>query len=46
VKAQGAPTQADLAQTGSSPVAPYLAGGAVALLLAGGGAVALARRRG
>ncbi|MFI5795630.1 SCO1860 family LAETG-anchored protein [Streptomyces sp. NPDC051677] len=46
VKAQGAPAQADLAQTGSSPVTPYLAGGAVALLLTGGGAVALARRRG
>ncbi|MFF1544502.1 LAETG motif-containing sortase-dependent surface protein [Streptomyces sp. NPDC058291] len=27
-------------------MAPYVAGGALALLLAGGGAVALARRRG
>ncbi|SEQ59655.1 LPXTG-motif cell wall anchor domain-containing protein [Streptomyces sp. yr375] len=44
VKAQGAPAQADLAQTGGSSTTPYLAGGAVALLAAGGGAVALARR--
>ncbi|MGW1784123.1 SCO1860 family LAETG-anchored protein [Streptomyces sp. NPDC002143] len=46
VKAQGAPAQADLAQTGGSSATPYIAGGAAALLLAGGGAVALARRRG
>lgn len=46
VKAQGAPAQADLAQTGGSSTTPYIAGGAVALLAAGGGAVVLARRRG
>ncbi|WP_330350191.1 SCO1860 family LAETG-anchored protein [Streptomyces sp. NBC_00582] len=45
VRAQGAPAGADLASTGGSPLTPYLAGGAVALLAAGGGAVALARRR-
>ncbi|MFF4830958.1 SCO1860 family LAETG-anchored protein [Streptomyces sp. NPDC001315] len=46
VKAQGAPAKADLAQTGGSSVTPYIAGGAVALVVAGGGAVAVARRRG
>lgn len=46
VKPQGAPAEADLAQTGGSPATPYAVGGALALLLAGGGAVALARRRG
>ncbi|GGZ34018.1 SCO1860 family LAETG-anchored protein [Streptomyces poonensis] len=35
---------ADLAETGGSSMTPYIAGGAVALLAAGGGAVALARR--
>ncbi|MFJ4695640.1 SCO1860 family LAETG-anchored protein [Streptomyces sp. NPDC088766] len=45
VKAQGAPAQAGLAETGGSSMTPYLAGGAVALLAAGAGAVALARRR-
>ncbi|MCX4761050.1 LPXTG cell wall anchor domain-containing protein [Streptomyces sp. NBC_01275] len=45
VKPQGAPAQADLAQTGGSTMTPYIAGGAAALLVAGGGAVALARRR-
>lgn len=45
VKAQGVPAQVDLAQTGGSPVTPYLAGGAVALVLAGRGAVAVSRRR-
>ncbi|MFG2950241.1 SCO1860 family LAETG-anchored protein [Streptomyces adustus] len=46
VTTKGAPAQADLAQTGGSPVTPYLVGGAAALLVAGGGAVALSRRRG
>lgn len=46
VRAQGAPAEADLARTGGSPVTPYVAGGALALLLAGAGAVALSRRRG
>lgn len=46
VKPQGAPAEADLAETGGSSATPYIAGGAVALLLAGGGAVAVARRRG
>ncbi|MFR0356578.1 SCO1860 family LAETG-anchored protein [Streptomyces sediminimaris] len=34
----------DLAETGGNPMTPYVAGGALALLVAGGGAVALARR--
>ncbi|MFJ3230504.1 SCO1860 family LAETG-anchored protein [Streptomyces sp. NPDC086787] len=46
VKPQGAPAKADLAETGGSSLTPYIAGGAGALLLAGGGAVAFARRRG
>jgi hypothetical protein len=46
VKPQGAPAQADLAETGGSRLTPYIAGGSVALLAAGAGAVALARRRG
>ncbi|MCH0567860.1 LPXTG cell wall anchor domain-containing protein [Streptomyces sp. MUM 136J] len=37
--------RAGLAETGGSPVTPYVAGGAVALLVAGGGALVLARRR-
>jgi len=41
-KAQSAGS--NLAETGGSSMTPYIAGGAVALLLAGGGAVALARR--
>ncbi|MEV3969775.1 LAETG motif-containing sortase-dependent surface protein [Streptomyces sp. NPDC050698] len=36
----------DLAETGGGSTAPYLVAGAIALLTAGGGAVALARRRG
>ncbi|MER7839824.1 SCO1860 family LAETG-anchored protein [Streptomyces sp. NPDC096040] len=46
VKPQGAPAQeTKLAETGGSSVTPYVAGGALALVAAGGGAVALARRR-
>ncbi|MEU7580753.1 SCO1860 family LAETG-anchored protein [Streptomyces sp. NPDC041068] len=37
-------TEANLAETGGNSLTPYIAGGAVALLAAGGGAVALARR--
>ncbi|MEU6142039.1 SCO1860 family LAETG-anchored protein [Streptomyces sp. NPDC047081] len=45
VKAQGAAgDEANLAETGGSSMTPYLAGGAIALVLAGGGAVAVARR--
>ncbi|GGW88774.1 LPXTG cell wall anchor domain-containing protein [Streptomyces malachitofuscus] len=39
-----APEEANLAETGGDSLTPYIAGGAVALLAAGGGAVALARR--
>ena len=46
VKPQGAPgKETNLAETGSSSMTPYVAGGAVALLVAGAGAVGLARRR-
>ncbi|MEU5280022.1 SCO1860 family LAETG-anchored protein [Streptomyces asoensis] len=45
VRAQGAPARADLAQTGGGSLTPYLAGGAIALLAAGAGTVALTRRR-
>ncbi|MFF4351874.1 SCO1860 family LAETG-anchored protein [Streptomyces sp. NPDC001530] len=45
VKPQGAPAEADLAETGGSSATPYIGGGAVALLAAGAGAVALTRRR-
>ncbi|MFF3381077.1 SCO1860 family LAETG-anchored protein [Streptomyces sp. NPDC002680] len=44
VKPQGAPAEAGLAETGGGSMTPYLAGGAVALLAAGAGAVALSRR--
>ncbi|MEV0484939.1 SCO1860 family LAETG-anchored protein [Streptomyces sp. NPDC050508] len=45
VKAQGAPAEAGLAETGGSSMTPYVAGGAVLLLAVGGGAVLTARRR-
>jgi LPXTG-motif cell wall-anchored protein len=45
VKAQGAPAEAGLAETGGSSMTPYVAGGAVLLLALGGGAVLTARRR-
>ncbi|MFI6010727.1 SCO1860 family LAETG-anchored protein [Streptomyces sp. NPDC051243] len=45
VKPQGQSAEDGLAETGGSSMTPYIAGGAVALLVAGGGAVALARRR-
>ncbi|MER6287395.1 SCO1860 family LAETG-anchored protein [Streptomyces sviceus] len=46
VKPQGGPVkEAGLAETGGSSLTPYLMGGALALLVAGGGAVAVARRR-
>lgn len=41
---EAAPAEANLAETGGDSMTPYVAGGAVALLAAGGGAVALARR--
>ncbi|MEU1182775.1 SCO1860 family LAETG-anchored protein [Streptomyces sp. NPDC005820] len=44
VKPQSAPAGADLASTGGSPLTPYLAGGAAALLAAGAAATALTRR--
>jgi LPXTG-motif cell wall-anchored protein len=43
-KPQGGGSGSDLAETGGNSMTPYIAGGAVALLAAGGGAVALARR--
>ncbi|MEV6958342.1 SCO1860 family LAETG-anchored protein [Streptomyces sp. NPDC051207] len=46
VKPQGAPAgDTGLAETGGDSRTPYIAGGAVALLAAGGGAVAMARRQ-
>ena len=44
VKPQGGPAEAGLAETGGSSMTPYIAGGALALVVAGGGAVAFARR--
>ncbi|MET8980264.1 SCO1860 family LAETG-anchored protein [Streptomyces sp. NPDC004539] len=44
VEPQGAPVEANLAETGGSSNTPYIAGGAAALLAVGGGAVFLARR--
>ncbi|GGT11537.1 SCO1860 family LAETG-anchored protein [Streptomyces chromofuscus] len=44
VRPQGAPAQAGLAKTGGNAMTPYVVGGALALLVAGGGAVAVARR--
>ncbi|CAL9418173.1 hypothetical protein SUDANB176_01807 [Streptomyces sp. enrichment culture] len=41
---QAAPAGAGLAETGGDSTTPYIAGGAIALLAAGGGAVALSRR--
>ncbi|MFJ5293767.1 MULTISPECIES: SCO1860 family LAETG-anchored protein [unclassified Streptomyces] len=40
-----APEKEHLAETGGSSVTPYIAGGAAALVLAGGGALAVARGR-
>ncbi|MGW4906528.1 SCO1860 family LAETG-anchored protein [Streptomyces sp. NPDC004270] len=46
VKPQGAPAkETKLAETGGTSVTPYVVAGALALVAAGGGAVALARRR-
>ncbi|MFG3025794.1 SCO1860 family LAETG-anchored protein [Streptomyces sp. NPDC048254] len=46
IKPQGAPAkETKLAETGGTSVTPYVVGGALALVAAGGGAVALARRR-
>ncbi|MFE2531791.1 SCO1860 family LAETG-anchored protein [Streptomyces sp. NPDC059371] len=42
---QGGREEGGLAETGSSSMTPYLAGGAAALLAAGAGAVTLSRRR-
>ncbi|MFE6334896.1 SCO1860 family LAETG-anchored protein [Streptomyces sp. NPDC057798] len=45
IEPQGAPVEeAGLAETGGDSMTPYLAGGALVLLTAGGGAVALSRR--
>ncbi|MDC0771765.1 SCO1860 family LAETG-anchored protein, partial [Streptomyces sp. HD] len=45
VKPQGQAADDGLAETGGNSMTPYIAGGALALLVAGGGAVALAHRR-
>ncbi|MFC3576115.1 SCO1860 family LAETG-anchored protein [Streptomyces yaanensis] len=45
VRPQGAHAETGLAETGGSSAMPYIVGGAVALLVAGGGAVGMARRR-
>ncbi|MGW4007288.1 LAETG motif-containing sortase-dependent surface protein, partial [Streptomyces nigra] len=44
IEPQGEKADEGLAETGGNSMTPYIAGGAVALLLAGGGAVALAKR--
>ncbi|MGW3195008.1 SCO1860 family LAETG-anchored protein [Streptomyces sp. NPDC001118] len=44
-KPQGGVSKSGLAETGSSSATPYIAGGALALVLVGGGAVTVARRR-
>jgi LPXTG-motif cell wall-anchored protein len=46
VQPQGEPAESGLAETGGSSMTPYVAGGAIALVAAGAGAVVLARRRG
>ncbi|MFJ8955456.1 SCO1860 family LAETG-anchored protein [Streptomyces sp. NPDC102381] len=43
-QAQPAADKQDLAETGGNEMTPYIAGGAIVLLAAGGGAVAMARR--
>ncbi|MFE9612333.1 SCO1860 family LAETG-anchored protein [Streptomyces sp. NPDC006012] len=44
-KPQGGAAQTGLAETGGSSTTPYLAAGALALVVVGGGALVLARRR-
>ncbi|WSV00054.1 hypothetical protein OG217_29865 [Streptomyces sp. NBC_01023] len=44
-KPAAAPEKENLAETGGSSMTPYIAGGAAALVLAGGGALAVARGR-
>ncbi|WP_428955506.1 SCO1860 family LAETG-anchored protein [Streptomyces sp. cg35] len=44
VAAEPAAEKSDLAETGGNSMTPYIAGGAIVLLVAGGGAVAMARR--
>ncbi|MET8945477.1 SCO1860 family LAETG-anchored protein [Streptomyces sp. NPDC004542] len=45
IKPQAAPARTGLAETGANSLTPYLAAGSAVLLAAGGGAVALVRRR-
>ncbi|MFE9766273.1 SCO1860 family LAETG-anchored protein [Streptomyces sp. NPDC005808] len=44
VKPQGAPAEAELAETGGGSMTPYVVGGAAVLLAVGGGAVVAGRR--